>query len=179
MITDYHAKYYAHELSKVGGSAVDRIGRALFDACVDLNPYQIEAALFTLRSRISKGVLLANEVGLGKTIEAGLVLCHYWAEKRRHILVMVPASLRKQWAIELSEKFNLPHTVLDAKALKIEQKNGILNSFGDTITIVCPMHYASGKAEKIKEIPWDFVVNNETYKLRNAYHQIGVLEDYI
>ena len=124
MITDYHAKYYAHELSRVGGSGVDRLGRALVDACVDLNPHQIEAALFALRSPISKGVLLADEVGLGKTIEAGLVLCQYWAEKRRHILVIVPASLRKQWAIELSEKFNLPYTVLDAKTFKVQQKNG-------------------------------------------------------
>ena len=122
MITDYHAKYYAHELSRVGGSGVDRLGRALFDACVDLNPHQIEAALFALRSPISKGVLLADEVGLGKTIEAGLVLCQYWAEKSRHILVVVPASLRKQWAIELSEKFNLPYIVLDAKTFKVQQK---------------------------------------------------------
>jgi hypothetical protein len=69
MITDYHASYYAHELSRVGGTGVDRLGRALFDACVDLNPHQIEAALFALRSPLSKGVLLADEVGLGKTIE--------------------------------------------------------------------------------------------------------------
>ena len=70
MITDYHASYYAHELSRVGGTGVDRLGRALFDACVDLNPHQIEAALFALRSPLSKGVLLADEVGLGKTIAA-------------------------------------------------------------------------------------------------------------
>lgn len=50
MITNYHASYYAHELSRVGGTGVDRLGRALFDACVDLNPHQIEAALFALRS---------------------------------------------------------------------------------------------------------------------------------
>ena len=91
MITDYHASYYAHELSRVGGTGVDRLGRALFDACVDLNPHQIEAALFALRSPLSKGVLLADEVGLGKTIEAGLVLCQYWAERRRSILVISPA----------------------------------------------------------------------------------------
>lgn len=75
MITDYHTKYYAFELGRVGGHGVDRLGRTLFDACVDLNPHQIEAALFALRSPLSRGVLLADEVGLGKTIEAGLVLC--------------------------------------------------------------------------------------------------------
>ena len=62
MLTNYHAAYYAHELNRVGGNGVDRLGRALFDACVDLNPHQIEAALFALRSPLSKGVLLADEV---------------------------------------------------------------------------------------------------------------------
>ena len=56
MITDFHAKYYAYELSRIGGAGVNRVGRALFDACVDLNPHQIEASLFSLRSPISKGV---------------------------------------------------------------------------------------------------------------------------
>lgn len=74
MITDFHAKYFAHEISMIGGDGLDRLGRALFDACVDMNPHQIEAALFALRSPLSKGVILADEVGLGKTIEAGLVL---------------------------------------------------------------------------------------------------------
>lgn len=91
MITNYHARYYAYELSRVGGAGVDRLGRALFDACVDLNPHQIEAALFALRSPLAKGVLLADEVGLGKTIEAGLVLCQYWAERRRSLLVISPS----------------------------------------------------------------------------------------
>jgi hypothetical protein len=171
MITDYHAKYYAHELSRVGGSGVDRLDRALFDACVDLNPYQIEAALFALRSPISKGVLLADEVGLGKTIEAGLVLCQYWAERRRHILVIVPASLRKQWAIELYEKFNLPSIILDAKTFKDQQKNGKPDPFRNNEIIICSMHYASSKAEEIKEIAWDIVVIDEAHKLRNAYRQ--------
>jgi SNF2 family DNA or RNA helicase len=81
---------------------------ALFDAAVDLNPHQIEAALFALQSPLSKGVVLADEVGLGKTIEAGIVLCQYWAEGRRRLLVICPASIRKQWALEIQEKFNLP-----------------------------------------------------------------------
>lgn len=171
MITDYHARYYAHELSRVGGTGVDRLGRALFDACVDLNPHQIEAALFALRSPLSKGVLLADEVGLGKTIEAGLVLCQYWAERRRNILVISPASLRKQWALELSEKFNLPSIVLDAKTYKDQQKLGIPNPFRDKQIIICSMHFAASRAEELKEIAWDLVVIDEAHKLRNAYRE--------
>lgn len=171
MITDYHASYYAHELSRVGGSGVDRLGRALFDACVDLNPHQIEAALFALRSPLSKGVLLADEVGLGKTIEAGLVLCQYWAERRQNILVVSPASLRKQWALELSEKFNLPSIVLDAKIYKDQQKRGVPNPFRDKQIIICSMHFAASRAEELKEIAWDLVVIDEAHKLRNAYRE--------
>ncbi len=171
MITDYHASYYAHELSRVGGTGVDRLGRALFDACVDLNPHQIEAALFALRSPLSKGVLLADEVGLGKTIEAGLVLCQYWAERRRNLLVITPASLRKQWALELSEKFNLSSIVLDAKTYKNQQKQGIPNPFRDNQIIICSMHFAASRAEELKEIAWDLVVIDEAHKLRNAYRE--------
>lgn len=82
---------------------MDRLGRALFDACVDLNPHQIEAALFALSSPLSKGVLLADEVSLGKTIEAGLVICQSWAENRRKLLVVCPASFRKQWAEDIEK----------------------------------------------------------------------------
>ncbi len=129
MITAYHAKYFAYELNRTGGNGVARLGRALFDACVDLNPHQIEAALFALRSPVSKGVLLADEVGLGKTIEAGLVLCQYWAEHRRRLIVICPASIRKQWALELMEKFNIPSTIIDAKAFKQIQSAGNPNPF--------------------------------------------------
>jgi len=171
MITNFHAKYYALELMKAGGAGVDRLGRALFDACVDLNPHQIEAALFALRSPLSKGVLLADEVGLGKTIEAGLVLCQYWAERRRSILVVSPASLRKQWALELSEKFNLPSIVLDAKTYNDQQKLGVLNPFRDKQIIICSIHFAASRAEELKEIAWDLVVIDEAHKLRNAYRE--------
>ncbi|MEA2039011.1 MAG: DEAD/DEAH box helicase, partial [Thermodesulfobacteriota bacterium] len=171
MITDYHATYYAHELTRLGGSGIDKIGRALFDACVDLNPHQIEAALFSLRSPVLKGVLLADEVGLGKTIEAGFVICQLWAERRRNILVICPASLRKQWEMELTEKFNLSSIILDAKTYREEQKSGISNPFRNSKIIICSMHYASGKAEEIKQIAWDLVVIDEAHKLRNAYRE--------
>ena len=169
--TDFHVAYFAHVLSKSGGVGIDRIGRALFDACVDLNPHQIEAALFALRSPLSKGVLLADEVGLGKTIEAGLVMCQYWAERKRNILVVTPASLRKQWALELAEKFNLSSVVLDAKTYKDRQRLGVPNPFRDKQIIICSMHFAASRAEEIKEIAWDLVAIDEAHKLRNVYRE--------
>jgi SNF2 family DNA or RNA helicase len=116
MSTAYHARYYAHELTRrAPADGVGRISMGLFNATVDLNPHQIDAALFALRSPVTKGVILADEVGLGKTIEAGLVLCQYWAERRRKLLVLCPAALRRQWSIELEEKSSLPSAIIDSK----------------------------------------------------------------
>jgi len=171
MTTPYHIKYFAHELTRRGGAGVDRLSRSLFDACVDLNPHQIEAALFSLRSPLSKGTLFADEVGLGKTIEAGLVLCQYWAERRRRLLVICPASIRKQWALELEEKFNLVTKVLDAKSYRESQKAGAINPFDTDIILITSMHFASRRAGEIRAMQWDLVVIDEAHKLRNAYRQ--------
>jgi SNF2 family DNA or RNA helicase len=171
MITSYHAKSYAYELTRQGGEGVERLSRSLFDACVDLNPHQIEAALFAVRSPVSKGVLLADEVGLGKTIEAGIVLCKYWAERKRKLLVICPASIRKQWALELGEKFNLPTEILDAKSYQESKTAGNPMSFDSKAVVITSLNYASKYAEEIRAIPWDMVVIDEAHKLRNAYRQ--------
>ena len=98
-LTDFHAKYFAYELTKrYASDNVDKLASVLADAQVDLNPHQVEAALFAFRSPFSKGAILADEVGLGKTIEAGLLLSQKWAERKRRLLVIVPANLRKQWS---------------------------------------------------------------------------------
>ena len=78
------------------------------DSEVDLNPHQFDAALFAFRSPLSNGAILADEVGLGKTIEAGIVLSQKWAEGKRKILIILPSSLRKQWHQELADNFYLP-----------------------------------------------------------------------
>lgn len=166
--TAYHAKFYAHDLTRRAATGLDRLSMSLFDASVDLNPHQIEAALFALESPLSKGVLLADEVGLGKTIEAGIVLCQFWAERKRRLLVICPASLRKQWALELSEKFNLPARVLDAKTYKDELRLGKA-PLNERAILIVSFNYASALRDEIKAIGWDLVVIDEAHKLRNAY----------
>ncbi len=141
---------------------------SLFDASVDINPHQIEAALFALQSPLSKGVLLADEVGLGKTIEAGIVLCQFWAERKRRLLVICPASIRKQWALELQEKFNLPAQVLDAKGFRDARRVG-QDPFASKAVLITSFHFANSLREELKAIAWDLVVIDEAHKLRNAY----------
>ncbi len=167
-LTAYHAKYFAHDLTRRSVGGIDRLSMALFDASVDLNPHQIEAALFALESPLSKGVILADEVGLGKTIEAGIVLCQLWAERKRRLLVICPASLRKQWALELQEKFNLPARVLDSKSVQDDERKG-RSSLAEQAILVMSFNYASSLREEIKAISWDMVVIDEAHKLRNAY----------
>jgi superfamily II DNA/RNA helicase len=168
--TDYHAKYYAYELTRqASGENVDRLSTSLFDASVDLNPHQIEAALFALRSPLSKGVVLADEVGLGKTIEAGLVLCQYWAERKRNLLIICPASLRRQWAAELTEKFNLPCVILDTAAVRQQKKTGIYDPFRQNKVIILSYHYACRMEDELVSIPWHLVTIDEAHKLRNAH----------
>jgi len=167
-LTPHHAKYFAHDLTRRAAGGLDRLSMSLFDAAVDLNPHQIEAALFALQSPLSKGVVLADEVGLGKTIEAGIVLCQYWADRRRRLLVIGPASIRKQWALELQEKFNLPTVVLDAKAYREAQREG-RDPLAPGAVLVLSFHYANRLREELKAIAWDLVVIDEAHKLRNAY----------
>ena len=169
MSTQYHSKYFAYELNRKGTAGIDKLGRALFDASVDLNPHQIEAALFAMRSPLSKGALIADEVGLGKTIEAGLSICQYWAEKKRKILVICPASLRKQWALELEEKFHLTTIIIDAKKFRQLEQTGRENPFKYNAVVISSMHYAKRQSLKIREIQWDLVIIDEAHKLRNAY----------
>ncbi len=169
-LTPHHAKYYAHDLTRRAASGMDRLSMALFDASVDLNPHQIEAALFALQNPLSKGVILADEVGLGKTIEAGIVLCQSWAERRRRLLILCPASLRKQWALELQEKFNLPAVVLDARAYR-QARREARNPLDQGAILILSYNFAHSIRDELRAIRWDLVVIDEAHKLRNAYRQ--------
>jgi len=175
--TAHHAKYFAWELTRRrAASEEDRLAQSLFDASVDLNPHQIDAALFALNNPLSKGVVLADEVGLGKTIEAALVLCQLWAERRRRLLVICPAALRKQWAQELSDKFNLPAEVLDARTWHRLREGGIYDPLDRDVISVMSIHFAARMEAQLAAVPWDVVVIDEAHKLRNAHrksHETG------
>ncbi|WP_121967796.1 DEAD/DEAH box helicase [Leptolyngbya sp. BC1307] len=170
-LTDYHAQYFAHELTKrCSSDKLEKLASTFAGARVDLNPHQVEAALFAFRSPLSKGALLADEVGLGKTIEAGLVIAQKWAERKRRILVVTPASLRKQWLLELKDKFFLPGKILETKSYNKAKKDGSYNPFDDTEHIIfCSYQFARNKAGEVESTQWDLVVIDEAHRLRNVY----------
>jgi superfamily II DNA/RNA helicase len=170
MITDYHAKLFAHELSKRHSVAdAEKLAGTLFDAQVDLNPHQVEAALFAFKSPLSKGAILADEVGLGKTIEAGLVLAQKWTERKRRILIITPANLRKQWSQEIEEKFFLPTMILEAKNYNKMIKDGKRHPFEQKALVICSFQFAARHADELMVMPWDLAVIDEAHRLRNVY----------
>ncbi len=171
MNTNYHAKLFAHELSLLqAGDSVNRLSQAMFDACIDLNPHQINAAIFALKNPLSKGCILADEVGLGKTIEAGLVLSQLWAEGKRSFLIIAPKSLRHQWKDELSNLFFLDSEIMagqDFKKINNPEKETPLNR--EEKIIITNEHSVDSYHEIIKKEAWDLIVIDEAHKLRNVW----------
>jgi len=170
-LTDYHAKYYAAELTKRCSShQLGKLNQSIFNATVDLNPHQVDAALFAFRSPLSRGAILADEVGLGKTIEAGLIISQLWAERRRQILCIVPAALREQWSRELLEKFFIESVILESANYNQLIKSGTLRPFTDLgKVVICSYHFARAKADEVQRVAWDLVVIDEAHRLRNVY----------
>ncbi len=169
-LTSYHAKYFAHELTKRSSSdSIQKLASTLADAQVDINPHQVEAALFAFRSPLSKGAILADEVGLGKTIEAGLVIAQKWAEQKRRILIITPSNLRKQWSQELLDKFFLNSIILETKFFNQIIKEGNLNPFEHKDIVICSYQFARSKDIYIKKVNWDLAVIDEAHRLRNVY----------
>ncbi|PKM09002.1 MAG: DEAD/DEAH box helicase [Gammaproteobacteria bacterium HGW-Gammaproteobacteria-4] len=173
----HQRQYYAWLLTRrAAGDTVESLASTLVDSQVDLNPHQIDAALFACSNPLSRGVILADEVGLGKTIEAGLVISQRWAERRRRILIIVPANLRKQWHQELQDKFSLQGLILETRNYntirKQERQNPFLMESGP---VICSYQFAKSKADDIKDIDWDLVVLDEAHRLRNVYKTSNVI----
>ncbi len=169
--THIQAHLIAQELTlRRASDNPEKLTRALVEARVDLNPHQVDAALFAFKNPLSKGAILADEVGLGKTIEAGLLLTQYWAEGRRRLLVLCPASLRTQWRDELADKFYLDAVVLDARAARDYDGNPFDQaSASKPRVVIASYHFASRMMERLMTVPWDLAVLDEAHRLRNVY----------
>ena len=170
-LTPHQLKYLAWQLVRHRPSCdEDKFTSVLAEAQVDLNPHQVDAALFAFQSPLSMGAILADEVGLGKTIEAALVMSQHWAERKRHILVIAPATLRKQWSMELEEKFFLPSMILEAKNFNRILSDTYSNPFDNRDNvIICSYQFAKKQIQHIQRVHWDLVVIDEAHKLRNVY----------
>ncbi|MDR1281346.1 MAG: DEAD/DEAH box helicase family protein [Opitutaceae bacterium] len=181
ILTDYQAQFFAYELTRrCSSDSAEKLAGAVAGAQVDLNPHQVDAALFAFHSPLSKGALLADEVGLGKTIEAGLVISQKWAERKRRILIITLSNLRKQWHQELAEKFFLPATILESKSYNAAIRAGRFRPFETKDSIViCSYQFARNKASDIHALPWDIVVIDEAHRLRNVYKPSNIIANVL
>ena len=174
--TVHQSRYFAEQIVlKRPQSSIDSLASAMSGVKVDLNPHQVDAALFAMKSPLSNGALMADEVGLGKTIEAGMVLAQYWSERKRKILLIVPASLRMQWRSELSEKFFIDSVIMESTNFNRAKKEGQINPFEvSNQVVICSYNFASRKDREIRLIPWDLVIMDEAHRLRNVYKSNNV-----
>lgn len=137
----------------------------LYKADIDINPHQVEAFTFALSSLETGGAILADEVGLGKTVEAGLVIKYLLQSGRDKILLIMPSNLRKQWQVELEEKFDIRALIADSAnwddyLTEIKKKQSI---------IIVSYHFASKRKEYLGKVAWDFCVFDEAHRLRNVH----------
>jgi hypothetical protein len=169
-ITAQQAKFLANFLTRrLPANDINKLTASLQDAQVDLTPHQVEAASFAFKSPLSKGAILADEVGLGKTIEAGIILSQNWAEHKRRLLIICPANLRKQWSSELLEKFFLPSVILETKSFNAAIEAGNLNPFDTDKIVICSYQFAKTKAPYVRHTQWDLTIIDEAHRLRNVY----------
>lgn len=174
--TPHQSRYFAEQIQlKRPQSSFESIASTISGVKVDLNPHQVDAAMFAVKSPLSNGAILADEVGLGKTIEAGLVLSQYWAERKRKIILIVPASLRMQWRQELEDKFYIDSIIMESKEFNKLRKNGSINPFEvSNKVVICSYDFASRKASELKSVNWDLVIMDEAHRLRNVYKTSNV-----
>ena len=145
--------------------------KCLLNTEIEINPHQINAFCAAIESLKTGGIVLADEVGLGKTIEAGLVIKYVLDNGAKKIIIAVPATLRKQWEIELDEKFNLKATILDR--LTVERDYYSMRTWmeKDEVRIILTSYdYASKFMKRLPFVKWDFVVVDEAHNLRNVFH---------
>src|SRR3546814_18774856 len=115
---------------------------------------------FSSRRRHTRCALVTGvqTCALPISIEAALVVCQYWAERRRRLLVICPASLRKQWAQELHDKFAVPTTVVDAVSLRKQSAGDTLATLQRLVVkavVIMSYQFAATLEAELRAVPWD------------------------
>ncbi len=132
---------------------------------IDINPHQIEAFVFAIESIKFGGAILADEVGLGKTIEAGLVIKYLLKNQYHKILLIMPSNLRKQLQIELEEKFNIETLIVDRNNL--DDYYDFVHK--ETSVVITSYNFAAKQNAIFSKVSWDFIVFDEAHRLRNIH----------
>lgn len=149
--------------------------KCITNSRLSMMPHQVNVA-HRLSEEFFPRVILADEVGLGKTIEAGIFIKEMMARNlAERILIIVPATLVKQWQFELQNKFNMEFTIYDGKKVKelkkkplFRQKTTFRNPFYFDNLIICSLQFARNRKyiKLLSEISWDIVVFDEAHHLR-------------
>jgi ERCC4-related helicase len=163
-------RYLAEKLTlkKMAGN-INRISSILAKSSIQLNSYQIYATMYAFDSPLQRGAILADEVGLGKTIEAGIVISQLWSEGKRRVLIICPASIRKQWQDELSNRFGLDSEVIDSPIFEERVNSGKSIPLTYEGVFIVSLHFAYKKKGIIEKQAWNCVVIDEAHRLRNVY----------
>lgn len=147
---------------------------------LDLIPHQFHIAQTVTQKRFPR-IMLADEVGLGKTIEAGLIthrLVHSGQIQR--VLILVPESLAHQWLVEMLRRFNLRVRLLDADQCEaICESEQVENPFGSEQIVLCPLEFLLENPqwqEKALDTPWDLLIVDEAHHL--AWHPEAASDKY-
>lgn len=136
---------------------------------IDPNPHQINAFCAAIDAMKTGGMVLADEVGLGKTIEAGLVLRYMLESGAKKVLIALPVSLRKQWELELEDKFDLSSVILDRLTVEHDAKNWHrkLADRQGVMIVITSYDYSSKLMKRFPDVKWDFLIIDEAHNLRN------------
>ena len=147
-----------------------------YDEGAGLSNARIEPALHQIYvahrvvNKLRPRMILADEVGLGKTIEAGLILKELRArELIDRVLIVVPASLQFQWQHELSSKFNEQFEIIDGPATRFLGRGGA-NPWSKRDRIICSLNLAANPkhADNLTALDWDLVIFDEAHKVRRS-----------
>lgn len=146
--------------------------KCLLDAEIDINPHQVNAFCAAIQSLKTGGIILADEVGLGKTIEAGLVIKYIINAGAKRLLLVLPATLRKQWEVELDEKFHLQSIILDRLTVEKDYYTykQFLGESNELLIVITSYDYSSKLMKRFPEVKWDFIIIDEAHNLRNVFH---------